>query len=344
MSGKLDVNPNSPLSKDWSQHDRIQKAKASLRYKDAENDLQRVMRQGKEVMKRLNSQRNRLSDVQASKARNTSAERLASRKQDYQDYIDMYQDRINRAMRELLTYQDRLDDADAENDAEIERYDKQIADVQDEISKIEAEMKSLFGKKTESLEEDLNVIQLTPEDQAANIRSLIRTCWDSVDQYSMYARQLNEFGSQQALATVNSLINDLYIAIGSFEDALGDVDQKSAAIDAVDTVQAVAEVAPQVAQQMAAQPVVAAPVAMIEKFQLSEELDEKPESQKELEEPIKKELKEVEDYREEKVDLGLNPDQEKKETSNMPIDLEESVEDDTYDPKFLEALLKLEEE
>lgn len=332
------------MSKDWSQHDQVQRAKASLRYKDAENDLQRVMRQGKEVMKRLNSQRNRLSDVQASKARNTSAERLASRKQDYQNYIDMYQDRINRAMRDLLTYQDRLDDADAENDAEIERYDKQIADVQDEISKIEAEMKSLFGKKTESLEEDLNVIQLTPEDQAANIRSLIRTCWDSVDQYSMYARQLNEFGSQQALATVNSLINDLYIAIGSFEDALGDVDQKSAAIDAVDTVQAVAEVAPQVAQQMAAQPVVAAPVAMIEKFQLSEELDEKPESQKELEEPIKKELKEVEDYREEKVDLGLNPDQEKKETSNMPIDLEESVEDDTYDPKFLEALLKLEEE
>lgn len=343
MSGKLDANPNSPLAKDWSQHDQTQRAKASLRYKDAENDLQRVMRQGKEVMKRLNSQRSRLNDVQTSKARNTSAERLASRKQEYQNYIDMYQDRINRAMRELLTYQDRLDDADAENDAEIERYDRQIADVQDEISKIEAEMKSLFGKKTESLEEDLNVIQLTPEDQAANIRSLIRTCWDSVDQYSMYARQLNEFGSQQALATVNSLINDLYIAIGSFEDALGDVDQKSAAIDAADTVQAVVEVAPQVAQQMAAQPIVA-PTAMIEKFQLSEELDEKPESQKELEEPIKKELKEVEEYREEKVDAGLNPEQEKKETSNMPIDLEESVEDDTYDPKFLEALLKLEEE
>ena len=122
--------------------------------------------------------------------------------------------------------------------------------------------------KKEELDEDFQMIQLTPNDQATNIRALIKSCWDSVDQFSMFAQQLNEFGSQMALTTVNTLINDLYIAIGSFEEELSTVDPKSTALDAIDQVQAVAQVAPQVATQMAVQPV------MIEKFQLSEDLDE----------------------------------------------------------------------
>ena len=188
------------------------------------------------------------------------------------------------------------------------------------------------------LNENFSLIQLTPEDQAANIRALIRLCWDTVDQYSMYAQQLNEYGNQQALETVNCLINDLYIAIGSFEDILTTVDQKSTSIDATNEVQAVAAVAPQVIPQM-----VAPQVPVIEKFILSEEdalteeLEEKPEVQKDLEEPIKKELKEVEEYREDKVEDSLNPDKEE--------DLEEDLGDDTtYNAKFYEALLSLEEE
>ena len=185
------------------------------------------------------------------------------------------------------------------------------------------------------LTEDLNLITLTKEDQAQNIRSLIKVCWDSVDQYSMYAQQLNEFGSQQALETVNTLINDLYIAIGEFENVLGTVDPKSAAIDAPTQVEVVAQVAPQVVQQMAQAPV----VPVLEKFTLdegdtlNEDVEEKPEVQKELEEPVKKELKEVEKYRKEKVEDSLNPE---------PEELDESV-DDTLNPHFYESLLKLED-
>lgn len=188
------------------------------------------------------------------------------------------------------------------------------------------------------LNENFNLIQLTPEDQAANIRSLIKVCWDTVDQYSMHAQQLNDFGNQQALEIVNNLINDLYIAIGSFEGILGDVDYKATAIDAGDTIEAVAAVAPQVVQQMAAPT-----MPVIEKFILSEDdilnedVDEKSEQQKELEEPIKKELDTVEKYRKEKVKDSLNPDREE--------DLEEDLGDDTtYNAKFYEALLSLEEE
>ena len=193
-------------------------------------------------------------------------------------------------------------------------------------------------KKKRELSEELNLIQLTPEDQATNIRALIKSCWDSVDQYTMFAEQLREFGNQQALETVNCLINDLYIAIGSFEGALGNIDPKSNAIDTPAQVDAVVQVAPQALQPLAA------PVQMIEKFTLSEEdilteeLEEKPEAQQELEEPIEKELKEVEKYRKDKVKDSLNPDAED------PEDLNESVEDDdSYNPLFYKALLQLED-
>ena len=120
------------------------------------------------------------------------------------------------------------------------------------------------------LKEDLNVVQLTPNDQAVNLRSLIKACWDGVDQFSMFASQLNEFGSQGALATVNGLINDFYIAIGGLEEELGAVDPKSAAIDAPDQIEAVVQVAPQVAQQMAQAPVAQQVVPVLEKFTLDE--------------------------------------------------------------------------
>ena len=272
---------------------------------------------------------------------------MTRRKEEIQRYSASYQDRINRYMQELLQYQDKLDDVDTNNDAEIAKYDARISDIQDNIAKLQKDMKGLFKKKTEDLQEDLELIQLTPNDQAVNIRSLIKACWDNVDQFSMFAQQLNEFGSQTALNTVNTLINDLYIAIGSFEEELNDVDPKAAAIEAPEQVRVVADVAPQVVQQMA-QPQV---MPMIEQFTLSEddalneELAEKPEAQKELEEPIKKELKEVEKYREEKVEDSLNPDIEEviEETSDMKI-VEDLGEDESYNPKFFESLLKLEED
>ena len=342
------VKQGSPLAYDWSTYNNMKNAKASLRYKDVENDLQRVINQGRKIVSDINTEKRNLERTKANKDSNTSQASIDYRKQRIQNYINSYQDSINRYMRELLKYQDQLDDIDVENEAEIARFDKQIADIQDKIAGLQAEMKGLFNKKTESLEEDFNLIQLTKEDQASNIRSLIKTCWDNVDRYSMYAQQLNEFGSQQALSVVNTLINDLYIAIGSFEEALGDVDQKSAALDAVEEVQVVAQVAPQVVQQMAPPQVV---VPMIEKFQLSEddatlteELDEKPEAQVELEEPIEKELKEVEKYRKEKVKDSMNPDPEDtiEETSDMTM-VEDLEDDDSYNPKFFESLLKLED-
>ena len=94
-------------------------------------------------------------------------------------------------MQELLQYQDKLDDVDTNNDAEIAKYDARISDIQDNIAKLQKDMKGLFKKKTEDLQEDLELIQLTPNDQAVNIRSLIKACWDNVDQFSMFAQQLS---------------------------------------------------------------------------------------------------------------------------------------------------------
>ena len=240
-----------------------------MRYKDVQDDLQRVMNQGRRIARDIKRQKRELENTISNKNSDTNQAAVDSRKRSIQSNINYYQSQINRYLRELLKYQDSLDDVDVDNDAKIAEYDKQIADIQDNITNLQSSIRGLFSKgKSESLEEDFNIIQLTKEDQASNIRSLIKTCWDNVDRYSMFAQQLNEFGSQQVLAIVNTLINDLYIAIGSFEEELSTVDPKSTALDAIDQVQAVAQVAPQVATQMAVQPV------MIEKFQLSEDLDE----------------------------------------------------------------------
>jgi len=330
----------------WKDHDRARNRKVSARYKDVASTLQNAMEQGKAIANEISKAKYRLNDTITSKSRNTDPAEVARKKARIQRSIDEYKRYIDRYMRDLLNYQDQLEDVDADNDKAIAEYDRKIADIQANLADLQSKMRGLLRKPaTEELQEDLNVITLTKEDQASNIRSLIKTCWDNVDAYSMYAAQLNEFGSQQALEVVNNLINDLYIAIGSFEDALGDVDMKSAAIEAPAQVEVVAQVAPQVVQQMAQAPV----VPMIEKFVLpeedvlTEELDEKPEAQEELEKPVEKELKEVEKYRKEKIKDSLNPDQEKSETSNMEVDLDESV-DDTYNPHFFESLLKLEEE
>lgn len=345
LSGRLDAKTPDAFS--WSTHDKLQREKAGLRYKDVENDLQRVIQQGRGIVSQLSDIKSNLDYETRQKDRYTSPQAVARRKEELQRSIAAYQDRINRYMQELLQYQDRLDDVDTNNDAEIAKYDARIADLQDNIAKLQKDMKGLFKKKTEDLQEDLELIQLTPNDQAVNIRSLIKACWDNVDQFSMFAQQLNEFGSQTALNTVNTLINDLYIAIGSFEEELNDVDPKAAAIEAPEQIQVVAEVAPQVVQQMA-QPQM---MPVLEKFQLAEDdiltedLAEKPEVQEEIEEPIKKELKEVEKYREEKVKDSMNPDTDDviEETSDMKI-VEDLGEDESYNPKFLESLLKLEED
>ena len=343
---------NGPMAYDWRQYNRAKNYKANVRYKDVENTLQKVINSGRETLNRISAAKRDLDRTISAKGSQTSSAEVEAKKARIKRNIDEKKYYINYYMKMLLQLQDQLDDVDINNDKLIADFDKKIADINDKIAGYQQEMKDLigsnFGKKaaTEELKEDLNVITLTREDQASNIRSLIKTCWDNVDAYSMYAAQLNEFGSQQALEVVNNLINDLYIAIGAFEGVLGEVDLKSAAIDAPEQIEAVVQVAPQVVQQMA-QPAVAP--MMIEKFVLpeedvlTEELDEKPEAQEELEKPVEKELKEVEKYRKEKVKDSLNPEQEKKETSNMEVDLDEGL-DETYDPRFFESLLKLEED
>ena len=333
---------NSPGTYDWSAHDNIQKGKANARYADVENALQNTMRKGKALASQISQKKHELDSVKSNKERYTGTAAVDSRKQRLNYDIQTYQRYINNYMKELLSLQDKLDDIDENNTAEIAKYDSQIADIQDELAKLQSDLKGIFTKK-ESLEEDLEVITLTQEDQASNIRALIKTCWDNVDAFSMYASQLNTFGNQQALEVTNSLINDLYLAIGSFEDVLQSVDYKSEAMEAPEQVEVVAQVAPQVAQQMAAMPIQVAGAPMIEKFILSEdepineELEEKPEVQKVLEEPIKKELKAVEDVREEHQEDSLNPEHKSGEE-----ELEEDFSTDDHVTNLYASLLKLE--
>lgn len=333
---------NSPGTYDWSAHDNIQRGKANARYADVENALQNTMRKGKALASQISQKKHELDSVKSNKERYTGTAAVDSRKQRLNYDIQTYQRYINNYMKELLSLQDKLDDIDENNTAEIAKYDSQIADIQDELAKLQGDLKGIFTKK-ESLEEDLEVITLTQEDQASNIRALIKTCWDNVDAFSMYASQLNTFGNQQALEVTNSLINDLYLAIGSFEDVLQSVDYKSEAMEAPEQVEVVAQVAPQVAQQMAAMPMQVAGAPMIEKFILSEdepineELEEKPEVQKVLEEPIKKELKAVEDVREEHQEDSLNPEHKSGEE-----ELEEDFSTDDHVTNLYASLLKLE--
>ena len=333
---------NSPGTYDWSSHDTIQRNKADVRYADVATALQTTMRKGRALASKINQKKQELDSVKTNKERYTGADAVNSRKQRLNYDIQTYQRYINNYMKELLSLQDKLDDIDENNTAEIAKYDSQIADIQDELAKLQGDLKGIFTKK-ESLEEGLEVITLTQEDQASNIRALIKTCWDNVDAFSMYASQLNTFGNQQALEVTNSLINDLYLAIGSFEDVLQSVDYKSEAMEAPEQVEVVAQVAPQVAQQMAAMPMQVAGAPMIEKFILSEdepineELEEKPEVQKVLEEPIKKELKAVEDVREEHQEDSLNPEHKSGEE-----ELEEDFSTDDHVTNLYASLLKLE--
>ena len=190
--------------------------------------------------------------------------------------------------------------------------------------------------------EGFNLIQLTPEDQAANIRSLIKTCWDNVDIYSMYAQQLNDYGNLGGKDVLDCLINDLYIAIGSLEELLGKVDYKSAAIDTPAQVQALAQVAPQVVTQMAAAPAV---IPMVEQFILDEsdafdddikktadkpEIEAQPKEKDVVEfnrKPIEKELEATEKHRKENVKTSMNPDREELEEE---LDNMANVDDANY--------------
>ena len=333
---------NSPGTYDWSSHDNLQRGKADVRYADVATALQTTMRKGRALASKINQKKQELDSVKNNKERYTGTAAIDSRKQRLNYDIQTYQRYINNYMKELLSLQDKLDDIDENNTAEIAKYDSQIADIQDELAKLQGDLKGIFTKK-ESLEEGLEVITLTQEDQASNIRALIKTCWDNVDAFSMYASQLNTFGNQQALEVTNSLINDLYLAIGSFEDVLQSVDYKSEAMEAPEQVEVVAQVAPQVAQQMAAMPMQVAGAPMVEKFILSEddpineELEEKPEVQKVLEEPIKKELKAVEDVREEHQEDSLNPEHKSGEE-----ELEEDFSTDDHVTNLYASLLKLE--
>lgn len=337
MSGADKSQQGDPRAYDWRGYDYDKKAKAETRYADVQKALQDTLNKGRNIVNQISAEKQNLLSAQSDRTYIADPARVEDSKRNIKNRISSMQSNINYYMRELLKLQDSLDDVDANNQKQIDAYDKKIADIQDNIANLQSQMRGLYKKNKvgEGLNEDLNIIQFTNEDQAQNIRSLIKNCWDNVEQYSMYAQQLRDFGSIQAAETVNSLINDFYIAIGEFEDALTKIDPKSAAIDAPAQVEVVAQVAPQVVQQMAQAPV----VPVLEKFTLdegdtlNEDVEEKPELQKELEEPVEKELKEVEKYRKEKVKPSLNPE---------PEELDESV-DDTFDPHFYESLLKLED-
>lgn len=331
LSGKKDKV--SPLDYNWKSYDRARRQKADVRYDSVATELQGALNKGRAIAARISAKKRDLKSVTNQKSRQTDPTAIDQKKQSLRYDMNYYQKQINEYMKRLLALQDQFDDIDETNNAAIAKFDKQIADIQDELTSLQNEMKGLFSKK-ESLEEGLEVITLTQEDKASNIRSLIKTCWDNVDAFSLYANQLADFGDFQAAEAANSLINDLYIAIGSFEDALQNVDVKAESIDAPDQVEVVAQVVPQMVPQMQTAPMMIEKLTLEEDDPINEELEEKPEVQKVLEEPIKKELKEVEKVREDHMEDSLNPDDDE--------DLDEGLENESHLAGLYSSLLKLE--
>lgn len=63
------------------------------------------------------------------------------------------------------------------------------------------------------------------------ISTLIKNAWDSVDLYNSMLITLNDIGNQEAIDTINDIINGLYINIGQLENVLQNANSQAQAID-----------------------------------------------------------------------------------------------------------------